>query len=1525
MKKGKTKRAAIAVILALTMLCSSCPAAFAAVPQYKAVSLPDGGLYNVYEYCDEVDFDVWYLDENGSRSAVETEDTCAVSIRGVRSDLLNTAGYLSIPDSYRGYPVTRLEKPAKLSRYLGVRIPASVEEIADPTFINCPYLEWIEVDIQNPYYYSVDGVLYRGNVNFGTSRLVCYPQAKTDEAFTTFAGAQVIREKAFFDNPYLQTLTIAVGPQGMSVYPDAISDCESLEALILGDGVGFSDICTGAVKNCPNLSTVHLPSSYVGYLGGSRLSLHFFDLQSGARTVTVCSPYVTTELAEAAAETGNSCRDCGLQHYVPVVDEPQFPNQPLPEPISDINEGLFLFSTLYQKDADGKYVKDENGDYIAIGESLIGLSRVISVPINLTIPSSHGGLPVLMIQSTFGTYFENLFSLHIPSTVQTIEKGALCCATLKEITVDTDSTYFKSEDGVLYSADGKTLVAYPNAKEITDFVIPEGTEAFADDDVFFDWNCPLQTISLPSTFNDPNAAENGIALINLKKYIVSADNPTLYADDAGVLYNKNQTILLRYPACGAAQYTLPSCVVAIDNYALTNMNGRKVICVPDGSDHTPMANLIYADVIGHENKICLHIPRSVSSIQYSNMRKTETIICCETSASQAAAFAQKNDLSFRICNDNHTVLREITENDPPVPEFASGDLFDSYYIWKTGANGTYIEGVGIYGLKEVPSEPFTLTIPETYNGLLVLEIDEASYLYSGDMKPYLTRVEIPSTVRKITDNSFSGCSVLREFVVDKANQNYCAEDGVLYNKDKSVLLKYPAAKQDKAFSIPDTVQSVGISDAFAGNTYLRDLTIPASFTQAITTAFRAFRTLQNLRSYTVEYGNPVYSSDMYGVLFNAEKTVLLHIPPNVETEFYTIPVCVQKLYNSYSIRTLTNLRVLCIDSAANATPSGVLVPPAASSLKYLHIPASVSDVRFTLVRTLTICSDTTEGAAAAFAKEKNCAFMLCNADHTQFTPVEQDEDDELFEFEYIETTDENGITYNAGVTITGLREPPAGSFELTIPAQYHDLPVLRFDVSGWPEDVCGRLTALRLPETLEVFEGIASKTATYFTNLKTITVDEANSSFYAKDGVLYHKIGQCLVLYPAGKQDASYAVPDGIKYFFSSISFSDNNYLRKLSLPASFDGGVLSQTLQALRHIPSLEYITVAEDNPVYSADTNGVLYDAEKTTLILYPRCAAADVFTIPASVESLYSSDSIHSPKYLRVLCVADGKTQTPAGTISVFTYADSALRYIHIPSSVTDIQFSAISLSLTICSDAADCAASAFARQNGNAFLLCSDDHSVFLSPDNPPQPSGMLSLTVSGGTAKPGDTVQVTVNAAENPGVVALRMHLTYDPSVLTLTGVQDGGKLGNGTFTAGKNLSAVPYTVLWEDGLTTEDHTETGTLVTYTFLVNESAQAGTTSVTVTLDPVSTYNAAMQAVRYDVQNGNVTVNTRIAGDANADGTLDMKDVVALRRFLAGGWSITVDIDSADVDGDGVLSLRDCTLISRSLAGGWNITLK
>ena len=71
--------------------------------------------------------------------------------------------------------------------------------------------------------------------------------------------------------------------------------------------------------------------------------------------------------------------------------------------------------------------------------------------------------------------------------------------------------------------------------------------------------------------------------------------------------------------------------------------------------------------------------------------------------------------------------------------------------------------------------------------------------------------------------------------------------------------------------------------------------------------------------------------------------------------------------------------------------------------------------------------------------------------------------------------------------------------------------------------------------------------------------------------------------------------------------------------------------------------------------------------------------------------------------------------------------------------------------------------------------------------------------------------------------------------------------------------------------------------------------------------------------------VTVDPANPTFANGDGVLDLKDVVLLRRFLAGGWNVTVDTDNMDVDGDGAISLKDCTLLSRYLAGGWNVTLQ
>jgi hypothetical protein len=68
------------------------------------------------------------------------------------------------------------------------------------------------------------------------------------------------------------------------------------------------------------------------------------------------------------------------------------------------------------------------------------------------------------------------------------------------------------------------------------------------------------------------------------------------------------------------------------------------------------------------------------------------------------------------------------------------------------------------------------------------------------------------------------------------------------------------------------------------------------------------------------------------------------------------------------------------------------------------------------------------------------------------------------------------------------------------------------------------------------------------------------------------------------------------------------------------------------------------------------------------------------------------------------------------------------------------------------------------------------------------------------------------------------------------------------------------------------------------------------------------------------------SRVAGDANGDGSVNMKDVILIRRYLAGGWdNVVIYGSSADVDADGSITLQDVTLISRYLAGGWNVVLR
>ena len=109
----------------------------------------------------------------------------------------------------------------------------------------------------------------------------------------------------------------------------------------------------------------------------------------------------------------------------------------------------------------------------------------------------------------------------------------------------------------------------------------------------------------------------------------------------------------------------------------------------------------------------------------------------------------------------------------------------------------------------------------------------------------LTSIEIPSSVTSIGDSAFRGCDSLTSINVEEDNQNYCGEDGVLFNKDKTELIRYPSKKADKQYVIPNSVTSIG-NYAFEYCSSLTSINIPEGITSIGDSAFRGCSSLTNI-------------------------------------------------------------------------------------------------------------------------------------------------------------------------------------------------------------------------------------------------------------------------------------------------------------------------------------------------------------------------------------------------------------------------------------------------------------------------------------------------------------------------------------------------------------------------------------------------------------------------------------------------------------------------------------------------------
>ena len=100
----------------------------------------------------------------------------------------------------------------------------------------------------------------------------------------------------------------------------------------------------------------------------------------------------------------------------------------------------------------------------------------------------------------------------------------------------------------------------------------------------------------------------------------------------------------------------------------------------------------------------------------------------------------------------------------------------------------------------------------------------------------LTDITIPHSVTSIGSASFGRCESLTKINVASENPNYVSVSGVLYNKDKTLIICYPAGKKDKTYNIIDGVTSID-EGTFGGCESLTNITIPDSVTSIGHSAF----------------------------------------------------------------------------------------------------------------------------------------------------------------------------------------------------------------------------------------------------------------------------------------------------------------------------------------------------------------------------------------------------------------------------------------------------------------------------------------------------------------------------------------------------------------------------------------------------------------------------------------------------------------------------------------------------------------